>query len=72
MTTRNDKLRRLAAIVRADQHAALFVVGWYAAAASENELDDLLTAVQELGAATGRADHLAVYRERWGRTPTPQ
>ena len=69
--TRTDKLRQLAAIVRQDQTAALFVIGWYAADASSEELDGLLEALRELPRNGVWGDHLALYRERWGRTPTP-
>jgi hypothetical protein len=67
--TRNDKLRRLASLCRTEQTAALFVVGWFCAAASEEALDDLLAAVEELREVTGPTGHLEAYRERWGRVP---
>jgi len=67
--TRNDKLRRLASLCRSDPTAALFVIGWYCAAASEEALDDLLAAVEELREYTGAPTHLEAYRERWGRLP---
>jgi len=69
MSTRNDKLRALASKCRASHAAALVVVGHYAAAASDSELDALLGAVDDVVEAWTPASHLEAYRERWGRLP---
>lgn len=70
--TRNDKLRQLARECRGSHQVTLFVVGWYAANAPEEELDALLLAVQEVrGIETGEP-HLSAYYERWGRVPDSQ
>ena len=67
-----EKLAELAAIVRRDHGAALFVVGWYCAGESEEALEGLLAAVRELPEGGVWGDHLALYRERWGRVPDRQ
>jgi len=66
---RNDVLQELAAIVRQDQVAALFVIGWWCAAASDEDLEACLVAAREGRRVWGSEAHLAAYAERWGRVP---
>lgn len=70
--TRNDKLLRLAALCRQDHTAALVVVGWWAATAPDSDVDGVLGLLEEQGLRFTADQHLAAYRERWGRTPTPR
>jgi hypothetical protein len=66
---RNDTLRAIAAHCRQSHVSALFVVGWFAAGASQEELDRLLDAIHQSEALLGPEGHLAAYAERWGRLP---
>jgi len=68
---RQDTLRAISAHCRASHVSALFVVGWFAAAASEEELDRLLVAVHQAETELAPNGHLAAYAERWGRMPDP-
>jgi hypothetical protein len=69
--TRNDVLRELARIVRQDQVAALFVIGWWCAAATDEDLEACLTACKDGVRVWGGEAHLAAYAERWGHLPGP-
>jgi len=62
---RNDTLRAISSLVRRDQWAAVFTVGYLAADASTETLSALLTALREAPGPTDRPDHLAAYGERW-------
>jgi len=68
---RQDTLRSISSHCRASHVSALFVVGWFAAAASEEELARLLVAVHQAESELGPQGHLAAYAERWGRRPEP-
>jgi hypothetical protein len=66
---RNDMLRTLANRCRMDATASLFVVGWFAAVAPDEDLERLLAAVEELSWGSTGQGHLEAYRERYGRLP---
>lgn len=66
---RHDTLRSIAMHCRQSHASALFVVGWFAAAASDEDLEALLSAVHQSERVLGPDGHLAAYAERWGRRP---
>lgn len=66
---RNDNLYALARLVRTNQSTALFVIGWFAAAASDEDISRALEAAQEVSKHTLPDGHYEAYRERWGRVP---
>lgn len=66
---RIDTLRAISMHCRSSHVAALFVVGWFAAAAPEEELDNLLVAIHQAERELAPDGHLAAYAERWGRLP---
>jgi hypothetical protein len=63
---RNDTLLAIAAHCRASHTLALAVVGWYAAAAPDEELEALLKFLHELPLSGADTRHLEAYQERWG------
>lgn len=66
---REDLLAALAAQVRADHWTACFVVGWFAGGMSLEDLESLVTALEDREPPIGRGDHLRAYEERWGVRP---
>lgn len=70
MTTREDKLLALASRVRRSHRDALVVVGWYAASAPTEDLDRLLSLLEELPGDIVPAGHLAAVQERWAARPS--
>lgn len=66
---RTDTLRAISAHARKSHASSLFIIGWFAAAAPQEELERLLEAVHEAEVALGPEGHLAAYAERWGMTP---
>ena len=65
----SDLLRAIARHARESHASALFVVGWFAAAAPAEDLERLLAAVEESERVLGPDGHLAAYAERYGRLP---
>lgn len=66
---RSEKLIQIAAVCRRDHRASLALVGWWAAAAPESELDAVLALMEGLEDAPASGSHYEAYRERWGRIP---
>lgn len=62
-------LRQLAAHMREDDQTAYFVIGWFAANASEEELEHLLELVHELPRPETQARLFDVVRERFSASP---
>lgn len=69
--TRNDTLLALARECRGSHQAALLIVGWWAAAAPDEDLEACLRLVREARGVLVVGNHLAAYAERWGRLPQP-
>jgi hypothetical protein len=69
---RTDVLRRIAAVSRRDWTCGLFALGYLSHDASTETLEALLTALEERQELPDSPDHLAAYRERWGRVPDAQ
>lgn len=69
---RTDVLREISSHVRRSHGSALFAVGWLALDLHQAALEDLLRALEELEAVPSGDDHLAAYRERFGRLPDPR
>jgi len=69
---RIDTLRAISSYVRASHTTALFVIGWLAQGATQEELEDLLAAIHQAERELGSQGHLAAYAERWGRIPDPR
>ena len=65
----SDLLREIARHARQDHASSLFIVGWFAAAAPAEDLERLLTAVEEAETHLLPSGHLAAYAERYGRLP---
>jgi len=64
--TRTEVLRALAIHARHSHTSALYVIGWFAAAASDEELTACLSAVHEAEAVLQPSGSLAAYAERYG------
>jgi hypothetical protein len=69
---RIDTLRAISAHCRSSHVSALFVVGWLAQGATQDELEQVLEAIHRAEAELGPQGHLAAYAERWGRLPDPR
>lgn len=67
--TRSEALLELASVVRRSHGAALAVVGWWAAAASEEDVMACLTLVHEWSDLEHLPTHLQAYRERYSAGP---
>jgi len=67
--TRSDTLQAISVLVRLDPMVSIAALGYLAVDAKTETLEELLVFIQELEMAPGRPDHLAAYRERWGRSP---
>lgn len=68
---RTDVLRSISSHCRTSHTTALFVIGWFAAAAPEEDLNALLAAIHESERVWSPDGHLAAYAERWGQVPQP-
>lgn len=64
--TRTEILRALAVHARHSHTSALYVIGWFAAAASDDDLAACLAAVHDAEAALQPQGSLAAYAERYG------
>lgn len=67
MTRHSELLRQLVELTRDDQAAQVFALGWYAAGSPEEDLERLVTALQEVRLATGPEGLPGLLEERWGR-----
>lgn len=69
---RIDTLRAISSHCRSSHVSALFVVGWLAQGATEDELEQVLAAIHRAESELGPQGHLAAYAERWGVVPDPR
>lgn len=69
MTTHTELLRKIAAHVRADVTACYFVIGWFAASASEEDLEHLLELLHELPGTSLHPELSELLRERYSAAP---
>jgi hypothetical protein len=69
MSRHTDLLRQIAAHIRADDNSCYFVVGWFAANATEEDLEHLLELLHELPRPSGQGRLFDVGRERYSGSP---
>jgi hypothetical protein len=69
---RTDLLRAISAHIRQSHVSAMFVVGWFSAVATDEQLGELLEAIHRAEQELLPDGHLAAYAERWGRRPDPR